>query len=83
MTKTMKNYRNLFIRNTQFILNDITKDTDKINNIVNELTLIIDDYEEECNIVKYNTCLKELLIKRKYFSPYIINFIIKYLSHTR
>ena len=83
MTKTIKNYQNLFIRNTQFILKDITKDTDKINDIVSELKLIIDNCEEECNIIKYNTYLKKLLIKRKYFSPYIINFIIKYLSHTR
>ncbi len=82
MTKTIKNYQNLFFHNTKFILNDIMKDTDKINTIVDELMLIIDNCEES-NIVEYNAKLKELLIKRKYFSSHIINFITKYLSHIR
>ena len=42
----MNHYPNLFIQNTIFVLNDITKDTNKINKIKNELTTEIDIYKK-------------------------------------
>ena len=62
----MNHYPNLFIQNTIFVLNDITKDTNKINKIKNELTTEIDIYKKT-NIVDYNNTLKNILINGKYF----------------
>ena len=74
----MNHYPNLFIQNTIFVLNDITKDTNKINKIINELTTEIDIYEKT-NIVDYNNTLKNILINGKYFPISIVNFITKYV----
>ena len=74
----MNHYPNLFIQNTIFVLNDITKDTNKINKIINELKTEIDTYEKT-NIVDYNNTLKNILIKGKYFPIPIVNFITKYV----
>lgn len=71
------NYPLHFIRNTQYILNDITNDKDKINKIIDKLTLSFDMYKET-NIVEYNLSLKKILIKNKYFPIPIVNFITKY-----
>jgi len=74
----MNHYPNLFIQNTIFVLNDITKDTNKINKIINELKTEIDTYEKT-NIVDYNNTLKNIWIKGKYFPIPIVNFITKYV----
>lgn len=71
------NYPLHFIRNTQYILNDITNDKEKINKIIDKLTLSFDMYKET-NIVEYNLFLKKILIKNKYFPIPIVNFITKY-----